>query len=56
MGKVCDIAEIGVNHNGRLSLAKEIVDAAKDASADIVRFQTFKADKLSSGLTEMANY
>lgn len=40
------IAEAGVNHNGDLNLAKQLIDAAKEAQADIVKFQSFKAEKL----------
>ena len=46
------IAEAGVNHNGDLSLAKELIDAAADAGADLVKFQTFNA---SSQVTLKAN-
>jgi N-acetylneuraminate synthase/N,N'-diacetyllegionaminate synthase len=40
------IAEAGVNHNGEIELAKELVDVAAKAGADAVKFQTFSADRL----------
>ena len=39
------IAEAGVNHNGRLDLAKELCLAAKNAGADCVKFQTWQTEK-----------
>ena len=45
-GKVFVIAEIGVNHNGNILLAKRLVDEAAKAGADCVKFQTFTADSL----------
>lgn len=40
------IAEIGVNHNGDVELAKEMIDAAKESGADVVKFQTFSPERL----------
>jgi N,N'-diacetyllegionaminate synthase len=50
------IAEAGVNHNGSLDMAKALVDAAADAGADAVKFQTFKAGKLVTRTAEKATY
>jgi N,N'-diacetyllegionaminate synthase len=50
------IAEAGVNHNGDLDTAYRLIDAAADAGADAVKFQTFKAEKLVSRSAEMADY
>ena len=44
--KTLIIAEAGVNHNGSIGLAKKLIDVAKDAGADYVKFQTFKAETL----------
>lgn len=44
--KILIIAEAGVNHNGDEALALELVDRAAECGADVVKFQTFKADKL----------
>ena len=56
MNKVFIIAEAGVNHNGSLELAKKLVDAAADAGADAVKFQTFKANNLVSKSAHKADY
>jgi len=40
------IAEAGVNHNGSIDIAKKMIDAAAEARADLVKFQTFKAETL----------
>jgi len=52
----CIIAEAGVNHNGNLTLAFELVEAAAIAGADVVKFQTFKAGAVASDKAKKANY
>lgn len=54
--KTLIIAEAGVNHNGDIQLAKELIDSASDAGADIVKFQTFKADALTTATASVARY
>ena len=54
--KVFIIAEAGVNHNGSLDLAYQLIDVAKDAGADAVKFQTFKAENVVSKLADKAEY
>lgn len=54
--KTLIIAEAGVNHNGSLDMAFELVEAAAAAGADIVKFQTFKASQLVSKQAPKANY
>lgn len=50
------IAEAGVNHNGELEIAKKLVDAAVEAGVDIIKFQTFKSEKLVSKAARQAEY
>jgi len=54
--KVIIIAEAGVNHNGSLKIAKKLIDAAKFAGADIIKFQTFKASSLATIKAPKAKY
>jgi len=50
------IAELGVNHNGDPRLAEELVDAAADAGADVVKLQTFRAERLALPEAAQATY
>jgi N,N'-diacetyllegionaminate synthase len=50
------IAEAGVNHNGKLSLAKEMVDKAKESGADCIKFQTFISKNIVSKNASKASY
>lgn len=50
------IAEAGVNHNGKIEIAKRMVDVAKDAGVDCIKFQTFKSENIVSKRAEKAEY
>ena len=50
------IAEAGVNHNGDLDLAKQLINAAADAGADLVKFQTFNANRQVTRTAKKADY
>jgi N,N'-diacetyllegionaminate synthase len=50
------IAEAGVNHNGDVALARRLIDVAKGAGADAVKFQTFEPDRLVAAGTPKAAY
>ncbi|MAK71332.1 MAG: N-acetylneuraminate synthase [Idiomarinaceae bacterium] len=54
--KTLIIAEVGVNHNGDMNLAKVLIDAAHQAGADIVKFQTFNASSLVTETAKQASY
>jgi N,N'-diacetyllegionaminate synthase len=50
------IAEAGVNHNGDMDIARRLIDAAADAGADLVKFQTFNANRLVTRGAKKADY
>jgi N-acetylneuraminate synthase len=50
------IAEAGVNHNGEIAIAHQLIDSAKNAGADAVKFQTFTAETLVTRTADMADY
>lgn len=50
------IAEAGVNHNGSINKAKQLVDKAVEAGVDLIKFQTFRAEKLVSKAARQAEY
>lgn len=54
--RILIIAEAGVNHNGDLDLAKRLIDVAAEAGADLVKFQTFSADRLATRTAPKADY
>ena len=56
MNKTYIIAEAGVNHNGSIETAKKMIDVAAEARADVVKFQTFKAEKVISKYAQKAEY
>lgn len=56
MKKVLIIAEAGVNHNGDINLAKKLIEQAAKAGADVVKFQTFKANSCVSVNAKKAKY
>ena len=55
-GRTSIVAEAGVNHNGSIELAVQMVDVAAEAGADVIKFQTFKAEEVVSRHTPKADY
>jgi N,N'-diacetyllegionaminate synthase len=55
-GQVLIIAEAGVNHNGSLEMAKQLIVAAREAGADVIKFQSFNADRLVTKDAQKAEY
>lgn len=56
MKKVFIIAEAGVNHNGNIDIAKKMIDVAKEAGVDAIKFQSFKSEKLVTKTAKQAKY
>lgn len=56
MDRILVIAEAGVNHNGDINLARDLIDAASEAGADYIKFQTFQANKLATISAPKAKY
>ena len=54
--KTLIIAEAGVNHNGDIEIAKKLIDIAAEAGADLVKFQTFNAERLVTESASKASY
>jgi N,N'-diacetyllegionaminate synthase len=50
------IAEAGVNHNGDIGMAKQLIEVAAEAGVDMVKFQTFSANRLATGSASKAEY
>lgn len=56
MSRILIIAEAGVNHNGDMGLARRLIEVAAEAGADIVKFQTFASDRLTTRNAAKAGY
>ena len=56
MNKTLIIAEAGVNHNGSIEMAKQLIDVAAAAGVDYVKFQTFKAEKLVTNFGSVSSF
>ena len=56
LNKAIIIAEVGINHNGSISKAKQIIKNSVLAGADFVKFQLYKTDELAIADTPLAKY
>lgn len=56
ISKTLIIAEAGVNHNGDINFAKKLIECAAEAGADIVKFQTFNANRQVTNIAKKADY
>jgi sialic acid synthase SpsE len=56
MEKTYIIAEVGVNHNGDIGIAKELIDVAKKSGANAVKFQAYSTNRLVRNNTPLAKY
>ena len=54
--KIIIIAEIGVNHNGKVSLAKKLIKEAKNAGTDFVKFQIYQPNEITTWFNQKTNY
>ena len=54
--KIFIIAELGINHNGNLNLAKKMINSAKKSGADAVKFQIFKTENVVTKNAKLCNY
>ena len=50
------IAEIGVNHNGKIKIAKKLIDFAKKAGVDYIKFQSFVSNEVVTNYSQLAEY
>ena len=56
MGKTVIIAEAGVNHNGDINIAKNLIKQASLIGADYIKFQTFRAENIVTRFAQQASY
>ena len=54
--KTIIIAEAGINHNGKIQIAKKLIQAAANSGADYIKFQTYKTENMITPKARLANY